>query len=98
MNVVFTASAKADLTAIGDYIAERDPQRAFSFIEELEAQANSVSFMPRSYPVVGRYKNQGVRRQSYGNYLIFYRIERESIRVLRILHGAMDYEKILFKE
>lgn len=34
----------------------------------------------------------------HGSYLIFYRIEAERIVVVHVLHGAVDYESILFPE
>ena len=33
-----------------------------------------------------------------GNYLIFYRINADAIDVIHILHGAMNYERLLFPE
>jgi len=32
------------------------------------------------------------------NYLIFYRVADRRILILRVLHGAMDYERLLFPE
>lgn len=32
----------------------------------------------------------------HGNYLIFFRVSDEAVDVLHILHGARDYEKLLF--
>jgi toxin ParE1/3/4 len=34
----------------------------------------------------------------HGNYLILYDFDGENVDVVRILHGAMDYERILFPE
>ena len=40
----------------------------------------------------------GIRRRPFGNYLIFYRIGIDAIEVVHILHGARDYEPLLFPE
>ncbi len=40
----------------------------------------------------------GVRRRVYGHYLIFYRIGQNTIDVIHVLHGATDYERLLFSE
>jgi plasmid stabilization system protein ParE len=45
---------------------------------------------------VPRYQQSGVRRRIHGNYLIFYSVRGVDIFVLHVLHGAMDYESILF--
>ena len=41
-------------------------------------------------------KDSGVRRHVYGNYLIFYTVVGRGVRVLRILHGARDVDRIVF--
>jgi hypothetical protein len=48
--------------------------------------------------LVPRHEHAGVRRRPYGNYLIFYRVGIGIIEVVHILHGAQDYETILFSE
>jgi toxin ParE1/3/4 len=49
-------------------------------------------------PLVPRYEHLGIRRRPFGNYLIFYRIGADAIEVVHILHGARDYEPLLFPE
>ncbi len=45
-----------------------------------------------------RYEALGIRRRPYGNYLIFHRVAGNTIEILHVLHGARDYEAILFPE
>jgi plasmid stabilization system protein ParE len=40
----------------------------------------------------------GIRRRPHGNYLIFYRVRESIVDVLHILHGARNYETILFPD
>jgi len=47
---------------------------------------------------VPRYEHTGIRRSLFGNYLIFYRVGDDRIEVIHILHGARDYEPLLFPE
>jgi plasmid stabilization system protein ParE len=51
--------------------------------------------MPLGYPLVPRYEKKGLRRCVHGNYQIFYRVDGELIFVIRVLHGARDYEALL---
>ena len=44
------------------------------------------------------YRDIGLRRRIYGSYLIFYRIRDDTVEVLHVLHGARDYDKILFPD
>ena len=53
---------------------------------------------PRAYPLVPRYEHFGIRRRPFGRYLIFYRVNEDAIEIIHILHGARDYEAILFPE
>ena len=98
MIVVLTAEAEADLERIGDHIAERNPARAITFVDELRARCERLADAPQAFPLVARYQKTGLRRRMYSNYLIFYRIGELSIDVIHILHGAMDYEPLLFPE
>ncbi len=98
MIVVITEEAEADLEQIGDTIAVDSPQRAISFVRELRGRCEGLADFPKAYPLVPRYEDRGVRRRVHGNYLIFYCIGIESIDVLHVLHGAMDYEPLLFPQ
>ena len=54
--------------------------------------------MPERHPLLPRYQRSGIRRRIYGRYLIFYRVEEDTVQIVHVLHGAMDYEAILFPE
>ena len=54
--------------------------------------------MARAFPLLPGWEDQGVRRRAFGDYLIFYRISSRDVQVLRVLHGARDYERILFPD
>ena len=98
MRVVLSGEAIADLREIGLFIARDNKVRARSFVRELQTKSNDVGNMPRAFPLVPRYEHRGIRRRPYRDYLIFYRIEDHRISIVRILHGARDYETLLFPE
>ena len=98
MIVELTAEAEQDLEDIGDRIALRNPERAVSFIRELRAKCLDLADFPRGFPVVPRYEEHGVRHRVHGKYLIFYRVETVGVVVIHVLHGAMDYEAIVFPD
>ncbi len=97
MKVVLTERAETDLERIGDAIAVDSPRRAVSFIVELREKCISLAASPKAFPVISRYSRVAIRRRVHGNYLIFYRLGRDSVIVLRILHGATNYEELLFR-
>ncbi len=98
MKVVFTAEARDDLERIGDYIAQDNPARARGFVAELISRARSIGDSPQVFPLVPRYAHLGVRRRVHGNYLIFYRAEADRVSIIHIVHGARDYDVLLFPE
>jgi toxin ParE1/3/4 len=98
MNVVVTAAALADLAEIGRAIAVDNPARAETFVEELYERCRQLGAMPRSFPLIPRWEGHGVRRRTFGSYLIFYRIQGDTVQVLHVLHGARDYAAILFPD
>ena len=98
MIVVVTAEAETDLEQIAAYIAEQSAEIALNFVRELREKCESLADAPRGYPLVPRHEHLGIRRRPFGNYLIFYRIGPDAIEVVHVLHGARDYEPLLFPE
>jgi plasmid stabilization system protein ParE len=96
MLVTISAAAEADLENIGDWIGEESPERAFTFVQELRQRCQGLADLPEAFPLVPRHEHAGMRRRPYRDYLIFYRIGTEAIEIVRIIHGARDYETILF--
>ena len=94
MRLVITPLAEQDIESIGDYIARDNPRRALSFIRELRSQCQRISKTPQGY----RLRDDlgvGIRSCAYGNYVIFFVIETDALRIVRILHGARDIPAVL---
>jgi toxin ParE1/3/4 len=98
MIVVITGEAEDDLQSIGNWIARENPARALTFLREIRRCCEALIDAPRGYVLVPRYEHLGIRRRVYRDYVIFYRIVGDRIEVLHVLHGARDYESILFPE
>lgn len=87
--VSFAPAARADLEAIGRYIAEDNPDRAASFVAELLESAAQAAERPRSFPQRDDV-SPGLRAARHGRYLILFRDLADQVRVVRVLHGARD--------
>jgi toxin ParE1/3/4 len=98
VKVRFSDEALRDLRRIGDYIARDSPLRAREFVRGLRSRAMQLSENPLAFPLVPRHEHSGIRRRVFRNYLIFYLIEGEIVYIVHILHGAQDYESILFPD
>lgn len=91
MRLVFLPQAETDLEAIVDYIARDNPRRAMSFVRELREQCRKITEAPKAYrprPQLG----EGLRSCAYGNYVVFFFEEPGLVRIVRVLHSAMDIE------
>lgn len=95
MRVTFTADAKIDLREISDYIAKDNPHAALAVSRELRRNANAIGDNLLAHPLLPRFEAQGVRRRVAGSYLIPFHIVQSRVVILRILHGARDYDRLL---
>jgi toxin ParE1/3/4 len=98
MKVVITEAAFADLLHIGRAIRVDNPARAETFVDELYDRCQRLGAMPLAFPLLPDWEDKGIRRRPHGNYVIFYRVTEKAVEVLHILHGARDYEAILFSD
>jgi len=96
VDVWLTDAAIADLLSIGDWIAADNPIQATEFIELLRKHCLQLADFPLAFPLVPRFAALGVRRRPVRDYLVFYRIHQDRVEVLHVLHGARDYESLLF--
>lgn len=93
MKIRITRGAEADLAEIWTYVAEDSVENADGFVEKVE---HTIKTLQRS-PYAGRLRDElgsGVRSFSLGRYLVFYRVEKKSVDILRVLHGARDIGSI----
>jgi len=93
--VTFSDEAAADLEAIGDYIAQDNPGRAITFIEDIIERCERLGQRPHAFALVPRYAHLGIRKRTFGNYLIFYRVADDRVEVVHVVNAARDYESIL---
>jgi plasmid stabilization system protein ParE len=98
MRVFFARAAEIELEEIGDHIALSNPDRAVSLVQELRDKCLGLADMPLGFPRLAQWPALDLGRRVHGNYVIFYRVSGENVEVLHVLHGAMDYERILFPE
>lgn len=94
MRLQLSPRAALDLEEIGDFIAQDNPERALTFIDELYDRCVKVSELPLAY----RQRDdiaECIRLCVHGNYLILFRIEDDCVRVERIVHSARRLQDLL---
>jgi toxin ParE1/3/4 len=90
MNVCFSPAAQTDLMDIAVHIAQDNPARALTFVDELDAKCVGIGRTPgmgTTRPELG----DGICMLPHGRYLIFYREHDDgAIRIERVVHAARD--------
>ena len=96
-------AAENDLSKIGDYFDERDDTLSQRFYRQF---MKTVQILATS-PTLGERcrfhnpKTKGMRVwqvDGFSNYLIFYRSKDSVLQILRVIHGARNYETIFNNE
>lgn len=81
--------ARADLLEIVQYIAQDNPDAAEKLADEIEAKAAKLRENPKLFRVGHK---RGTRELvAHPNYLIIYRIQGETIEILRVKHTAQQW-------
>ena len=81
-------SALRDLDHIADYIANDDPERARSFVQEISERVEDL----RRYPFMGRASEHPDTRELvvHRHYLVTYRLVGETVEILQVWHTAQN--------
>ena len=96
MKTEFSPLAISDLKDIRDYIALDSPETADKYLLKLHQRALSIA----DFPSTGLDLSKKIRakvKYKYviiDDYLIFYLLTDESVRIIRVLHGSRDIKKI----
>ena len=85
--VRWTQRAAGDLVAIGQYIADDNPDAARRFVERLRRRAREAARVPLAGRTVPEVQRDDVREVLWGSYRIVYRVTRGGIDVLTVFEG-----------
>ena len=92
----YEEKANQDLKEIFDYLDQRNEIAADRFYDAVERTVQQLLSMP----YLGercQFRNpqtKGMRMwlvDGFSNYLIFYRVQGNTLQILRVIHGARDY-------
>jgi toxin ParE1/3/4 len=95
MSYAILPQAEADLEAIGDYIAQDNPARAVTFVQEFHETFTQLAEMPLSGSA-RPYLGPGIRVRPVGRYVVYYRPVSDGVEIVRVLHSARDVDQDLF--
>jgi len=89
MQLELSRYIEGDLDDIADYIAQDNPARAVTFIQNIRTKFCDIQRNPLTYqlrPDIG----EEARMATVGNYAILFRVMGEVVRIERIAYGGRD--------
>ena len=94
MKLEISSFIEGDLDDIASYIAQDNPSRAVTFIQDIRAKFLEVQRNPLLYqlrPDIG----EVARMATVGNYAILFRVTGETVRIERVTYGGRDLPAML---
>ena len=97
LRLILTDTAKADLRSIYDFIAQESPQAAERFTKDLADELYrlakcGLTGSPRDWI------RPGLRGHPYRKRCFYFRVVRDKLFVIRVLHSRQDVEAHEFPE
>lgn len=87
--LAYSPRSRADLIEIGDYIARDNRAAARRLVESLIAQCKKICRAPLAYPAREELAAD-LRMAPLGQYVVFFRVIEDQVRIERVLHGSRD--------
>ena len=101
-NIVFSPEAIKDLEETKTYITEElcNEQAAVKIVSKILKDIRMLSEFPESAPLLSSIVDfdTNYRFLVCGNYIAFYRLGENEVRVVRILYARRNFMQILFGE
>jgi toxin ParE1/3/4 len=89
-----TPRAEADITTIALYIAEDNPAAAVRWYEDMLRHCRNLGEAPE-LGVARPDVRPDLRTFPAGSYMILYRMIAEGAEIVRVVHGARQWQKLL---
>lgn len=88
MRVHWTDNAINHLANIYEYISLNSPTYATRMVDKLTRRSEQIADYPLSGRIVPEYEAEDIRELIEKSYRIIYRIKKDRIDVLAVIHGA----------
>ncbi len=89
MRLELSRFIEGDLEEIADFIAQDNPARAVTFIQDIRAKFRNIQLNPLLYqlrPDIGL----DARMATVGNYAILFRVTAGAVRIERVVYGGRE--------
>ncbi|QQS42610.1 MAG: type II toxin-antitoxin system RelE/ParE family toxin [Acidobacteriota bacterium] len=93
--ITITSIARSDIAGTAEFISRDAPTHALRFLDAVERSFAEI----QSFPLIGReatFESEAQVRfwyvKDFPNYLIFYSVRSDEIRIVRVIHSSRDYQ------
>jgi plasmid stabilization system protein ParE len=93
VKVHWTATARRHLRGIHDHIARDSPVYARNVVARIIDRSAQVAAFPESGRRVPEYGRDSVREVFEDPYRVIYRIKKDSVDVIAVVHGARQLRR-----
>lgn len=91
--LIWTEAAAADLDQAAEYIALDSRNYAAAFVREVLAASRTLVRFPEAGAIVPEFDDASIREIFVKRFRLIYRVEKRSVHILAIVHGARDLKR-----
>ena len=97
--IEYSKESKQDLIGIKQYIKYnlQEPETAQKLILKIRNKINNLKNNPEIYSIIDDdlIKKIEIRKLMVDNYIVFYRIKKDNIEIVRIMYGRRNWINLL---
>ena len=98
-NIVYSKESKQDLIGIKQYIKYnlQEPDIAQKLISKMREEIDNLKYNPEIYSIINDdlIKRLEIRKMIVNNYIVFYRVKKDNIEIVRIMYGRRNWINLL---
>lgn len=88
VKLIWSPRAASDLEDICNFIASDSLHNAKAFAQRVVALIESIPDFPKAGRIVPEYQLEDIRERLYQDYRVVYRIKKDAVEIVTIIHGA----------
>ena len=91
LRVIWSYAAVDDLEVAAEYLHRDSPSFSSSFVLRALEAGRSLSDFPERGRIVPELKNDNIREIFLYSYRLIYRVEKDKVSILGLIHGRRDF-------
>ena len=91
LRVIWSYAAVDDLEVAAEYLHRDSPSFSSSFVLRALEAGRSLSAFPERGRIVPELKNDNIREIFLYSYRLIYRVEKDKVSILALIHGRRDF-------